>query len=102
MTPQAEGSGDDEVKANEPLIPAGGLDVAAVAPEPGAADDGEPAIPGLQDAGEPDIAIDEVDGNELWWLQRGPGAHRARPEQALDHQAPVSYTHLTLPTNREV
>ena len=88
MTPPAEGSGDDEVEAIEPLIPAGDPDAAAVAPEPGDTDCGAPAIPGLQGAGGPDIAIDEVDGNELWWLQRGPGAHRARPEKAdLAHEA---------------
>ena len=33
-----------------------------------------------------------LDGNRIWYEIKGEG----------DHLLPVSYTHLTLPTNREV
>lgn len=47
-----------------------------------------PAIPGHENAGGPDVAVDEIDGNELWWLRRGPGANSARPaDAALTHEA---------------
>ena len=52
---------------------------------------------------EGDWSVDEMcDGAELAGFQYGTGAARVSAEEPGCAIAPVSYTHLTLPTNREV
>lgn len=47
-----------------------------------------PGIPELVHVDGPGVAVDEIDGNELWWLWRGPGANSTRPtDAALTHEA---------------
>ena len=74
--------------------------------------------PGLRDATRRFAADDGLDDEWDQWLDPGEGAQRRAPRAAREpgesggpeapgrppgqRKGPVSYTHLTLPTNREV